>query len=293
MGERLAVGVDVGGTRIKSAVVDLDSGHVRAEAVVGTDTSSRAAFIQQLREQVVSLGRSAGVDVLGVGVGLPGCVRGNEVSALWPSLQFLEGIDARHILEEALALPTWLENDARVAALGEAHFGHHGSSRLLSLTLGTGLGVAMAIDGDLQERDSSTHLAGHIPVRTGARTCDFCGISGCLEALVSAQALGADPSVSLRDPRSPTSERWMDDLGAGINAYVNVYAPDTIVIGGGISRSITHEHLASIQARIISLPFRGYSLTLRTSRLAERAGTLGAAALVQHPTVRDFARNQL
>jgi glucokinase len=99
---------------------------------------------------------------------------------VWESIAFIEGSTLRSALQEELGFPIRMDNDGRAAAMGEAFIGGHVllgvgrptsgmgmSRRLLSLTLGTGVGVAMVVDGRLLEKNSISHLAGHIPIRPG------------------------------------------------------------------------------------------------------------------------------
>ncbi|GAA3227288.1 ROK family protein [Dactylosporangium siamense] len=286
MHSRLTVGVDVGGTRTKLALIDPEPGLVLSEAVHPTITEGREAFLTGLAGHVRQLAGSAGVDtgaVRGVGIGLPGFVLDDLVDLVWPELAFLEGTTLRAEAEDALGLPVVFDNDARVVALGEARHGGHPGTRLLSLTIGTGLGVALVVDGRLQERGSLTHLAGHLPVRPGARPC-FCGFAGCLESLVCAGRLTdetglPDAATVLATAGSPAVAGWLADLATGLNAYAHLYAPDVVVIGGGLSRGLA-PHLPALADALFAQPYHGYTVELRRTDLAERAGSLGAAALL-------------
>lgn len=285
----LTVGVDVGGTRTKIALVESPSGRIRSEAVHPTITRSRTEFLAELAEQVRHSAADAGVDldaIRGVGIGLPGFVLGDQVDMVWPALAFLEGSTLRADAEQAVGRPVRLENDARVVALGEARHGGHPGGRLLSLTIGTGLGVALVVDGRLQETDSRTHLAGHLPLNSGARRC-FCGFTGCLESMVSAARLTdetgqPDAAAVLAAADDPAGRAvvagWLADLATGLNAYAHLYAPDVIVLGGGLSRGLG-PFLTTLAEAVFAQPYRGWTVLLRRSDLAERAGSLGAAAL--------------
>lgn len=307
---RLVLGVDIGGTRVKCGLIDLEHKAIVIQTALLTNTEGQSALVQSLVRMGEMLCDRAGTDMsslLGVGVGVPGCVDGDEISMVAESIAFLEGNTFRDELQAALGLPVRLDNDARLIALGETLFGGHGPGqgvlprRLLSLTLGTGLGVALVVDGHLQERSSVTHLAGHIPIRPGAAPC-FCGFQGCLESLVGASALPRNYRQALDclrlppDTDDPDSQRvfalaaqgsaaalhavrqMLDDLIVGLNAFIYVYAPEVIVLGGGIAHGL-HKWLPSIREGLFARPYAGYAVSVCLSALGEQAGLWGAASL--------------
>jgi glucokinase len=304
----LVLSIDIGGTRTKYGLVDLPAGQVKAAVVRPTVTSGLAPLIEAVHDTLDELCERAQIPrsaVQAIGVGIPGFVDGDHVSLVWHSLSFLEGNHLRRSFEDRLGLPTRYDNDARLVALGEAHYGKHGrAGRLLSLTLGTGIGFGFVVDGQLQEKCSANHLAGHILIRPGARPC-FCGLSGCLESLVCASALAegytrlcqAHPEVDCIFPLdakgilaaapagSPMAQQavqaWLADLCAGLSIYVNLYAPEVIVLGGGLSRGLT-PYIDVIHQGIVTKPFDRYRVRVEISRLGERAGILGAASLCRN-----------
>ena len=302
--ERLAFGVDVGGTRTKYGLVELSSGEIRAQTVLPTASSGTEAFITALEQALDELADQAGIerhDCLGLGIGVPGAVIDDDISEIWKTLAFLNGDSLHPLLEDRLGMPVRLDNDARLVALGEANYGsERGAGRLLSLTLGTGLGFGFVVDGRLQEANSLNHMAGHILIRPGTETC-YCGLSGCLESLVSADGLvkayleaSSQTGLSsepLPDPQEiftlatqgnslavSTVGQWLEDLSQGLNVYCYLFAPQVIVLGGGLAKNLT-PYLAGLQSRLFARPFAGYNARLSISQLGEKAGILGAAAL--------------
>ena len=301
----LVLSIDIGGTRTKYGLVDLASGKIKASVVHPTVSSGVADLIGGMADALEELCTQAKLPrsvVQAVGVGIPGFVDGDHVSLVWHTLSFLEGNHLRRSLEDRLGLPTRYDNDARLIALGETHYGKHGRARrLLSLTLGTGVGFGFVVDGQLQEKCSSNHLAGHILIRPGARPC-FCGLSGCLESLVNASALvegytslcQAHPQANCifpldakgilsADPGgNPMAQQavqtWLADLCTGLSVYVNLYAPDVFVLGGGLSRGLK-PFSASIHQGIVTKPYDNYRVRVKISHLGEHAGILGAASL--------------
>lgn len=303
------IGVDIGGTRVKYGIVEIRTGVQVASLVRPTDFRTLSQFIQAFKSAVRALVEEAGLgesDLKAIGMGVPGFVEGDFISQVWEHLSFLKGEGFQKSISEAMNKPVRLDNDARAVALGELHYGKHGrADRMLSLTLGTGVGFAFIVDGELQEKSSIRHLGGHILIRPGAAAC-YCGLSGCLESLVNGprlvESFQAYQEGSSREYRFPETaegvfcgareghaeavkavEKLVEDLTAGLNVYINVFAPDLIVLGGGLSKGI-ELYLPEIEEALIDSPFEGYQVRVDTSHLVEDAGLLGAAALCKNVT---------
>jgi glucokinase len=311
MKEHLVFGMDIGGTRTKYGLVDLVEHRILVSQTWTTESGGQAAFVQAAGKAASELCRQAGLrigEVSAGGVGVPGYVDGDQVSLVWESIAFIEGTALRPALEKELGFPMRMDNDGRAVAMGEAYFGGHvpvsgmgPARRLLSLTLGTGVGVALVVDGRLLEKSSIGHLAGHIPIRLGAGPC-FCGFSGCLESLVGAPGL-VRSFAQFSQPGQPGDEitrkdareifelgaqghlaarqavnQLIEDLITGLNAYIFLYGPDVIVLGGGLSNSLG-PWLPDIRKGIFACPYDGYQVKVSLSSLGEQAGLYGAASL--------------
>jgi glucokinase len=304
MAPTIILSADIGGTRTKYGLVDLESGQIISLLTRPTVTSGLDDLAQGLDEAASELCRRADLGrgrVRAAGIGIPGYVDGDYISLVWPSMSFLEGSQFCSRAEEQLGMPIRMDNDARIIALAEAHFGVRGHApRLLSLALGTGVGFGFVVDGQLQEKMSINHMAGHIMIRPGARGC-YCGLSGCLESLVSGPALvetfremlagePANPDIgpdvkaildaaAVGHPQAVRAvQQMIEDLTMGLNVYINLFAPDAIVLGGGLSRSL-RRYLPLIRSQLVAKPFAAYTIRLLISRLGTRAGVYGAASL--------------
>ena len=288
-----ALGVDVGGTRTKYASLHQD-GTEGPALTENTVTSGLPAFLEAVSRAAHHLADQlpgAWGDVRGIAVGVPGHVSGRAVSMVWPEMSFLEGDSLWGLLEEKLEKPVVLENDARVVGIGEARLGGHPrSARVLSLTLGTGIGVAFLVHGRFQEETSITHMAGHLATTRRSPKC-FCGVPNCQEPLLSGRRLVRDAArLGLADvsellgpapigPRHATAvSNYLGDLSTSLNGYVHIYAPDLIVLGGGVGAHLGH-HLAALHRAVVAKPTNDFCLEIRVSQLGERAGSLGAASL--------------
>ena len=310
MDKRLVFGMDIGGTRTKYGIVDLSKHQVLVSQTQLTETGGQAAFVGAAGKAARELSGRVGLhldEINAGGVGVPGYVDGDQVSLVWESIAFIEGTALRSALQEELGFPIRLDNDGRAAAMGEAYFGGYTVDskvgpprRLLSMTLGTGVGVALVVDGRLLEKSSISHLAGHIPIRPGGGPC-FCGFSGCLESLASGPGLvrnfahfsqvrpgGGQTQLDARgifdlairghSEANQAVKQLLDDLIVGLNAYIFLYGPDVIVLGGGLSNSLS-PWLPVIRQGVFACPYDGYQVKVSVSNLGEQAGLYGAASL--------------
>lgn len=317
----LAVGIDVGGTRIKAGLVD-PAGIVRAttgRATPGltTEPADVESVIVAVADELVAKAQASGHRVCAVGVGAAGFVdaaRGTVVFA--PHLSWRnEPLQER--LRSRLALPVLVDNDAHAAAWAEHHFGAAvGESHLVVITLGTGIGGAILTDGVLQRgRHGLAGEFGHQQVVPGGRRCE-CGNRGCWEQYASGSVLRREGQEIVRaggphaaalvaschgDPEKlegvhvtraarvgdPASTEVMGEvgrwLGVGLAGVVAALDPGTVVVGGGVSEA--GELLLQPARAALSrrLVGRGYRPMPRVvaAELGVDAGLVGAAGLAR------------
>ncbi|HTL08975.1 MAG TPA: ROK family protein [Chitinophagaceae bacterium] len=302
----LYIGVDIGGTRTKFGLVDIISGQVLESMVQPTETLRAQVFIEQVQEVLESFTAVAlaqGRRVKGIGFGIPGFTNAEGlVVTTYDFLRFMEDYPLQQIIQEKCGVPCRLDNDARTIALGEALYGagkHY--KRVLTLTLGTGLGVGMVVDGAFTNALPLAHMGGHITITQSPERC-YCGKTGCLESLVSASAFakaaeacnGLEASVpgvlaAAADGRKDALqivETIAGYLHTGIHNYVNLLAPDIIVLGGGIAKGL-QPYLPLIKGQSYAAAYPAYQFELVVSSLQELAGIAGSAALfIQQNTNR-------
>lgn len=296
------IGIDIGGT--KALAVRLDDGvHVEER-----HTATR-------RGPVVDLALSAirGVwadDVEAVGVGLAGLVQWPEGVLAWgPHVQGTE-IPIKAVLEEELGIPVAVDNDANVAAFGERVVGAaRGFDDFLLVTLGTGIGGAIVIDGSVYRGESFAGEWGHIRHDTVGLLCD-CGKRGCWETVASGPALvrlahevmNLNPEGSLAGrfgSKTITGEdvtaaadagdevarglvaQVGSELGRGLANLIAIFDPDLIVVGGGLGS--VGESLLGPARRVAADALHGGNHRLLPPILVAgagpRAGAIGAAYL--------------
>lgn len=299
MDNSLVIGVDIGGTRTKYGLVKVATGEVLGSMILDTRKNDARAFLRQM-ETVISeftnLAMQAGQGIAGVGIGVPGfTTEDGVVITTYGFLDFMENFPLRSIIEEEFSLPCRMDNDARVVSLGEALYGRgRGLDRVLTLTLGTGLGFGFVTKRMLTDPMPFAHMGGHISILPEGEAC-YCGKTGCLESLVSSTAilLAARKSgfheegftvealfaaaLQGNETAAALVEKTVGYLRTGIFNYINLFAPDVIVLGGGISGKL-EPYLKKIKSGACLPPYPAYRFKLAISTLQEMAGVLGGAA---------------
>lgn len=234
----------------------------------GYDTQP-AALIARLIDAITRLGPPSAI-----GIGMPGLqdAEGRVTDA--SNLPGLNGVAIAREVAAPWGCPHRIDNDLNVLALGEYRYGgHSGVKRLLVVALGTGIGAAAVVDGQvLRPTSGSLGDPGHIVVDAEGSPCR-CGARGCLETKVSGWSI-QERGLPAGDKSVPY---W---LGMGLATYCVLYEPDTIVLGGKISLSGGVPFLDAAEARMkaVCQPRFG-GVSLRLSQLGDDAGILGAAAL--------------
>jgi glucokinase len=309
------VGVDVGGTKV--AVATLDDGALSRSWIRPTDTSSANALVDQLAGAIEDV---LGPDTVAAGVGVPAAVEFATGTAKSGVNVPLRGVPLRQALGERLGVPVFVDNDANVAALAEAHDGERlVTEHLVMLTLGTGVGGGLVLGGRVYRGLTGAGAElGHILLgldlaRGAPQPAPRFPQPGSLEALAAGRALdhlaadaarddpgsalgrtaaahghvsGADvvEAAHAGDARARDLLRVLGErLGVGIASLINVFDPEEVVIGGGASRA---GDLLLEPARRTALGFVlpgvGERTTIRLARHGVRAGVYGAALLAAH-----------
>jgi glucokinase len=314
-----AIGIDVGGTKIAAAVVD-ETGAVLGEArrdMTATDTSGlvrdmRACARDAWAHSAQNGGPASLDDIAAVGAGIPAQVERDGAIPHCTNLPYLVGSDVVARLADVFGMEVAVENDANLAALGEALAGAEPTDSLVMLTLGTGVGGGVVVDGRiLRGPHGSAGEIGHIVIVAGGPECP-CGQRGCIEALVAApyvaarareglcassdggdsslwQLDGAPDAVSPEDVHAAAragdafARRIVAEtggyLGAALSSLANVFAPRRMLIGGGFGMAAADLLLPvareTVERDALAGSRRG--LTIDTASLGERAGVVGAA----------------
>ena len=244
----------------------------------------------------------------GIGIGTPGIVDGTNRIVLGgaENINGWENIHLADRIETETGLPALLGNDANLMGLGETMYGAgQGATHVVFLTVGTGIGGAVVIDGKLFNgyANRGTEL-GHVPLIANGEPC-ACGSVGCLEHYASTSALVRrfsqriiDAGISYPneeingelivrlykqgDPIAKISlEEHCDFLGHGIAGFINIFSPQKIVIGGGLSEAGDfYIQKVSEKARSYAIPDCAVNTQIIAAALGNKAGSIGAASLV-------------
>ncbi|BCG48051.1 ROK family protein [Citrifermentans bremense] len=289
--EGVCIGVDVGGTNLRFALVDKSGAVLCRESEPTEKVVASAPFVARLQGALRRLQGEAvagGVRVAGVGIGVPGLVSAEGVVLSSVNLPALKGVDLGSELARALGVPVLVLNDANACALGEQRFGAGRRYRSwLMLTIGTGVGAGLILDGRLWT--GANGLAGelgHLTVEPDGRPCG-CGNRGCLEQYTFATAIssGNDSAAAVARraasgdaaavARFEEAGRYLGIAAAGVLNLLNLEA---VILGGGVSESF--ELLApamrrEIRSRTLALP--GAAACVVKGALGPDAGVLGAA----------------
>lgn len=314
----LSIGVDVGGTKILAGAVAED-GSIQATARRPTPRHDAEAVLAQVADVVAELRDGTDEAIDGVGVGIAGVVDAERSRVYFaPNLRWSQ-VPARALLEASTALPVVVENDGNIAAWGEYRFGAgRGTSDMVLVTVGTGIGGGIVIDGRLfRGAHGAAGEIGHINAVPDGRACG-CGRGGCWEQYASGNALVREARELAAERRSEaglllslgdgtpegvqgpevTQAALAGDpiareafarvgtwLGRGLADLAAVLDPEVFVIGGGVSESgdlLLASARSTLNDKLIGQQNRPAPL-VRAAELANSAGIVGAADLVRQP----------
>jgi len=302
--KQYVVGVDVGGTNIKLGVVG-PSGKVIVRNTFATKpfASSRTQLIAALSRAIEASIITAGLkkkQIFGVGIGLPGLVDYETgIVRFLPNIPGWRAVHLKSILQKSINLPVFVDNDVKLITLAESKFGAgQGVRNLVCLTLGTGVGAGLILNGQLYRgEDNAAGELGHMPLNEHGPQCN-CGGIGCFETYVGNRALLAlarrvmgRSGVTLEEMHALAQKGnkkallfWKtaaEHIGNGLVGIVNLLNPRMIIIGGGISHNekfLFKTITDTIRRRAMSL--QGSAFKIKRAKFKDDAGIIGAYVLV-------------
>lgn len=318
------IGVDMGGTKILSAVIDAE-GNILGTAKVPTKADrGPSVVIDRIADSIRKAINKSGVatsSIQAVGIGAPGPLDpATGVVIFAPNLRW-KNVRLKEELEARVGFPTFVDNDVNVGTLGEHVFGAgQGFQNVVGIFVGTGIGGGIILQGELFHGASKTAgEIGHIIVKAGGPRCG-CGTRGCLEAIASRTAMtkqfqkaikkgqksvlseltGGDLSairsgvlakaIRLNDKLTlKVIKKTTKYLGVGIGSIVNFLNPEMIVLGGGVVEALDDTFLNDIRAAAekYALPNTLSGVQIVPAKLGDNAGILGAAALARQRIFSD------
>ena len=308
------IGIDLGGTNIKGGVAD-ETGNVLCKLSVPTEAEQGARHVAEnivaLAKRLVKESGRKESEIKALGAAIPGMIDEKAGVVVYSNNLQWENVPIAKIIEDGTGYPVAIGNDANVAALGEAAFGAAKTvSDSVTVTLGTGVGSGIVIGGKIYGGGGGAGAEiGHTVIHEGGELCT-CGRRGCLEAYASATALSRETRRAAREnpdsalnrkgvPNEKVSgrdaffykdedaaahavvEKYLDDLSAGLVNIANVFRPQMILLGGGVSAQ--GENLTvPLQKRMdrdIYGGKKGPATKIMIAALGNDAGFLGAVAL--------------
>jgi glucokinase-like ROK family protein len=307
---------DLGATSVDVALADLAGtilAHVEEPCDIAAGPEAVLDRVDELFGRTLAAHDGKPGSLWGIGVGVPGPVEFDSGRPVAPPI--MPGWD-RYAVRERFAeyqVPVWVDNDVNLMALGERRAGiARGHDNVVFVKIGTGIGSGIIVNGRLHRgAQGCAGDVGHMQVTDDPAVVCRCGNVGCLEALAGGGALGREAEAAARDGRSPFLAPLLEEKGS-LEAYdvargashgdpacvellmnagrlvghmlasvVNFFNPSLIVIGGGVAGA-GDQLLATIRESVYrrSLPLATRELVVKRSALGNRAGVVGAAAIV-------------
>lgn len=299
------IGVDIGGT--KALAVQLSADDSRRNERFLLDRSM--TLVDAIS---VAIDKVADDAIDGIGVGIAGLVRKKDGVMIWGPHVSGTDVQVKSELEQRYGTPVVVDNDANTAALAEFRIGAGaGYSNGLLVTLGTGIGGAIVVDGSIYRGGSFAGEWGHVRIETGGLLCD-CGKRGCWETKASgpalmrlarevvaanpdgslARALGDTPIsgesvVSIADAGEETARALVAEVGRafgqGLADLIAIFDPEVVVVGGGLGS--VGESIVGPARRVVTDSIHGGKLrvppTIQVAALGQASGAVGAAILAR------------
>ena len=288
----MIIGIDLGGTKIAAAAAD-ERGKIITDINIPTEAyKGQGHVIGVIKKAAYNLIKGQKSKIKAIGIGVPGPIlyeQGIVISP--PNLPGWKRVNLKKILEKEFHIPIFLDNDANCAALGEAHFGAGKNVRhFIYITVSTGIGGGIIIDRKLYRgADGAAGEFGHMIIDSKGFTCG-CGNVGCFEAMASGTAIkkraGMDAiAVELAARQGDEKARAViaetaHYLSIGIANLVNIFNPELVIVGGGVSK------MRELLFTPVRQEFKKYahalpakSVKIVRAKLGGNSGVLGAAAL--------------
>jgi len=310
MAKKFIIGIDLGGTNLKLALLDLKF-KIKDREVLSTQNfikkENLVSIIVRSINKIIEDNRLKKRDILGIGLGVPGPVDAKRgVIHFFPNIPGWREVNLKGVLQRRLGLAVFLDNDAKLMSLAEYKLGKaKGFKNVICLTLGTGVGGAVILEGRLYRGvNNAAGEIGHIPINEKGPLCN-CGGIACLEAYIGNNRILREArkifkrnitleelSILAKKTCLPAGRQnkqalniWLKmggRLGTALSGIVNLLNLDAIVMGGGIAnvgkilfdkvRETIRKRAMSVQAKHVKV-FK--------AKLGDDAGLIGAAVLVK------------
>jgi len=314
MGKR--IGIDVGGTNIKIALVDENGKIIYSNSVPTYAKMGYEYTVNNIKQSIRDLMKETNTNeksIEGIGFDFPGQVDYKTgVVKLAPNIPGWVNVPIASMIEEEFNIPTKIDNDVRCAALGELKFGAgQGCENFVCITVGTGIGSGLVINGKLvRGASNAAGEIGHIKLEMNNGPLCGCGDYGCLEAYASGPAIVAMAQEYLKGGKSAKFAEMASDgeitpyivakaaeagdavakqifeimgkrIGMGLTSVVNLLNPEKIIVGGGVAECgdlLLEPIRRTIKNR--AMVVAGEAVKIVPAMLGNSAGVIGASMLI-------------
>lgn len=319
MFEKYRVGVDVGGTNVKIALID-KKGEILFSKTVPTRAEMGYEYtINNMKQSIREMIEEAKIDqnaLEGIGFGFPGQIDcDNGVVRILPNIPGWINVPIAEIMQKEFNVPVKVDNDVRCAALAELNYGAGaGCNNLICITVGTGIGSGLIVNGKLvRGASNAAGEIGHVKLSINDGPICGCGDTGCMEAYASGPAIVAMAKEYIKGGKS-TKYREMTNaksditpavvaqaakegdvvakriftimgeyIGTGMASVVNLLNPEKIVIGGGVADA-GDILIAPLKETLTkrAMPIQGSAVEIVPAQLGNTAGVIGASLLIDN-----------
>lgn len=316
MGKR--IGIDVGGTNVKIALVDKSGKIIYSNSVPTYAKMGYEYTVNNIKQAIKDLMKETNTtakDIDGIGFDFPGQVDYKTgVVKLAPNIPGWVNVPIAQMIEEEFHIPTRIDNDVRCAALGEMKFGAgQGCENFVCITVGTGIGSGLVINGQLvRGASNAAGEIGHIKLQMKDGLICGCGDTGCLEAYASGPSIVAMAQDYIKGGKStkfremaaaegreitpymvakaaeagdPVAKRIFaivgEYIGIGLTSVINLLNPEKVIIGGGVAEAgdlLLDPIRKTIKER--AMVVAGSAVEIVPAQLGNSAGVIGASMLI-------------
>ncbi len=311
------IGIDVGGTNVKIALVDTKGKIVYSNSVPTRAEMGYEYTVNNIKQAIYDLLKETKLttkDIEGIGFGFPGQVDYKAgIVRNAPNIPGWVEVPIAKLIEDEFKIPTRVDNDVRCAALGELNYGAgKGCENLICITVGTGIGSGLILNGKLvRGASNAAGEIGHIKLQMNGGPICGCGDTGCLEAFASGPSIVAMAEDYIRGGKStkfremasggqitpyivceaakagdPVAQRIFtimgEYIGIGLASVVNLLNPERIIVGGGVADA--GEILLTPMAEALkkrAMKIAGAAVEIVPAQLGNTAGVIGSSLLIE------------
>jgi glucokinase len=294
-GKRIAIGLDIGGTRLKALALQAPD-KILFQTEVDSNASDGAEQVRETLRAAVQTFKAEGIVPTSIGIGCAGSVDPRTgIVRSSPNFAHFKNVPLKEWAELDFGVPVFVDNDANCAAVAEWKLGAgNGLTNFVLLTLGTGIGGGVVLNNHLMRGNTGTAgELGHWSIYADGELCP-CGHRGCFERYCSGTAIRrnagdiSSKEVFARpeDPRfAPVITKFLTDFRTALVSIANVFDPEAILLGGQVSLGVA-PYIPELQDWLSKHAYKpvGDHVKIRPAEFGNLSGSLGAALIALHET---------